>query len=55
MIERQPVESSNLKEVGWEDNVLEVLFKSGVCYQYTGVPEEIFQEFEEQLDKYQQE
>lgn len=37
---RQPVESSNLKSVGFdaERQVLEVEFLNGAIYQYDGVP-----------------
>lgn len=41
--ERIRVESTNLEEIGWEDGKLVVLFKSGAVYEYTGVPEEVFQ------------
>lgn len=35
---RQPVTSSNLKSVGWENNTLEVEFHDGSIYQYANVP-----------------
>jgi hypothetical protein len=38
---RTPVQSSNVRSVGWEAGVLEVEFKGGV-YRYVGVPREIF-------------
>ena len=43
-MERLPVESSNVKEVGYdaETKVLEVEFKSGGIYQYAGVQPEMF-------------
>lgn len=39
---RIPVESSNLKSVGYEDNVLEIEFLDGGVYQYFDVPESIY-------------
>lgn len=41
-MERVVVQSSNLKSIGWEDDVLEVEFVKGGLYRYTNVPEEIF-------------
>jgi len=43
-MERKPVESSNLRSVGYEAGrqVLEVEFVNGSIYQYTGVPEQIY-------------
>lgn len=41
-MEMIPVQSSNVKALGWEDEVLEVEFLKGSVYRYTGVPEEIF-------------
>ncbi|MFH0178294.1 KTSC domain-containing protein [Streptomyces cacaoi] len=40
---RQSVSSSNLRSVGYDpaNGVLEVEFKSGAVYQYSGVPEGI--------------
>lgn len=37
-----PVSSSNLASVGYEEGVLEVAFKSGSVYQYSGVPEFVY-------------
>jgi hypothetical protein len=34
----QPVKSSHIKSIGWDNNVLEVRFKNGSIYQYHGVP-----------------
>lgn len=44
-MERLPVSSSNLASIGYDANgaVLEVEFNHGGIYQYSGVPEEIFQ------------
>ena len=36
------VVSSNVKAVGWEDEILEVEFIKGGRYRYTGVPESIY-------------
>jgi hypothetical protein len=43
-MERHPVKSSNVKAVGYdeEQKVLEVEFKSGGIYQYTGVQPEMY-------------
>jgi len=41
-MERIPVSSSNLASVGYEEGVLEVAFKSGSVYQYSGVPESVY-------------
>jgi hypothetical protein len=45
-MERTYVDSSNLESVGYDSNsnILEVEFKNGTLYQYTGVPEHIFPE-----------
>jgi hypothetical protein len=39
---RQPVSSSNLRSVGWEDSVLEIEFLDGSIYQYFDVPEAVY-------------
>ena len=41
---RQPVQSSDLKSVGYEEqqNLLEIEFISGGIYQYSGVPKDIY-------------
>ncbi len=41
---RQPVQSSNLRSVGYESdtNTLEIEFNSGGIYQYFGVPESVY-------------
>jgi hypothetical protein len=43
-MERIPVESSNLASVGYdpESAVLEVEFKSGGIYEYSGVPQSVY-------------
>jgi hypothetical protein len=43
---RQPVTSSNIAEVGYDENsrTLEVLFMSGNLYQYFDVPSQIYAE-----------
>lgn len=45
-MERIPVQSSNVAEVGYDPNTmtLEVAFHSGGIYQYFDVPEGLFQE-----------
>ncbi|WP_203338773.1 KTSC domain-containing protein [Nocardioides limicola] len=40
-MERVPVVSSNLAEIGYEGGILEVAFKNGSVYQYDGVPVEV--------------
>lgn len=44
-MERQRVSSSNLASVGYDadSSVLEVEFHGGEIYQYSGVPQEIYQ------------
>lgn len=42
-MERIPVSSSNLASVGYQNGILEVAFKSGSVYQYTGVPESVYE------------
>jgi hypothetical protein len=43
-MERQPVKSSNVESVGYdqEEKTLEVKFKSGGVYQYAGVQPEMY-------------
>lgn len=43
---RQPVTSSNVAEVGYDTTTmtLEVAFKNGTVYQYFDVPESVYQE-----------
>jgi hypothetical protein len=44
-MERRPVESSNLKSVGYDSSkqILEIEFKDRSVYQYFTVPESVFQ------------
>lgn len=42
---RQPVDSSNIRSVGWENGTLEVEFNSGRVYEYPGVTEAEYREF----------
>ncbi len=44
---RTPVRSSNIRSIGYEveTRTLEVEFHSGGVYQYSGVPETVFQGF----------
>lgn len=37
----QPVDSSNIESVGYENDTLAVKFKSGKTYTYPGVPAEL--------------
>jgi hypothetical protein len=41
---RQPVTSSNIREVGYDaaSQTLEILFHSGAVYQYSGVPDSVY-------------
>lgn len=34
---RQPVSSSRVKSIGWENNVMEVEFNNGGVYQYSPI------------------
>ena len=47
-MERKPVESSNIKSIGYnpDNQVLEVEFTSGTVYQYDDVPPELYADFE---------
>ncbi len=36
---RQPVSSSRISSVGWQNGILEVEFPNGAIYQYYGVSE----------------
>lgn len=42
-MERQPVESSNVASVGYENGTLEVEFKNGAVYDYSDVSPEEYQ------------
>lgn len=42
---RQPVSSSRISSVGWENNVLENQFHNGAIYQYYGVSHSEYQNF----------
>ena len=39
---RQFVSSSDIRSVGWQNNTLEIEFKSGGLYQYHGVPQDVY-------------
>lgn len=47
MITRQPVQSSNIRSVGYDpaELLLEVEFASGGVYRYQGVSRETYEEF----------
>ncbi|MEZ0611687.1 KTSC domain-containing protein [Fibrella sp. WM1] len=40
---RIPVDSSNLASVGYDGRTLEVEFLNGSVYQYSGVPDEVYE------------
>lgn len=44
-MDRTPVSSSNLSSVGYDanDRILEIQFNSGRIYQYSNVPEDIYE------------
>lgn len=42
-MQRAPVQSSNVRSVGYDAGVLEVEFSSGGVYRYAGVPEATYQ------------
>lgn len=42
-MERILVESSNVKSVGYEDEVLQVEFHRSGVYEYYGVPQDVYQ------------
>lgn len=46
-MERQYVESSNVRSIGYDENlcILEVEFHSGLVYQYYDVPSYVYYEF----------
>jgi hypothetical protein len=46
-VRRDPVSSSNLVSVGYDaaTRVLEVEFRNGGIYQYTGVPADVWRDF----------
>lgn len=46
-MERQPISSSNIISAGYDpaQQILEIEFKSGVVWQYAGVPEYVWFEF----------
>ena len=39
----QPVSSSDIRSVGYQNGVLYIAFNSGSIYSYAGVPEVIYQ------------
>jgi len=39
-----PVSSSNVKSIGYENGILEVIFHNGLAYRYD-VPESVYREF----------
>ena len=45
IMNRQPVSSSRISSVGWENNIMEVQFHNGAVYQYHGVSQVEYQQF----------
>lgn len=43
-MERNPVASSNIRSVGYQDGTLEVEFVTGNVYQYFDVPQQVYQQ-----------
>ena len=41
-IKMQPVESSQIKAIGWEKETMAVQFKNGDIWEYTGVYEDTY-------------
>lgn len=39
---RQPVSSSNIRSIGYGNNILEIEFNSGGIYQYPNVPVSLY-------------
>ena len=44
-MQRQPVESSNIASIGVENGVIEVEFKHGGVYQYSGCSPDLCEQF----------
>lgn len=42
---REPVKSNFIKEIGWENGTMEIKFTNGDVWQYPGVPEDAWQGF----------
>ena len=53
-MQREPVNSSNISSIGWENGTLEIEFNKDIVYQYYGVPEEVFENMfkSESIGKY---
>jgi hypothetical protein len=41
-MERLPVTSETIAEIGYRDSTLEIMFTSGTVYQYFDVPEHVY-------------
>ena len=41
-MERQSVESSQIRSIGYDGGLLEVEFHQGKVYQYQGVPQDVY-------------
>lgn len=44
-MERRPVSSSRIANIGWENNIMEVQFHNGSIYQYYDVSKEEYKSF----------
>ena len=44
-MQRHPVSSSRIRNIGWENNTMEVQFHNGVIYQYYGISEAEYKAF----------
>ena len=44
-VSRNPVNSSRILSVGWENDILEIEFHDGAVYQYYGVTEQECNDF----------
>jgi hypothetical protein len=46
-MQRNDVQSSNIKAIGYENETLEIEFLNGLVYQYFDVPQNIYDELKE--------
>jgi hypothetical protein len=44
-MKRTPCKSSRIKSHGWENNIMELEFCDGVCYQYHLIPRSEYDRF----------
>jgi len=47
-MQRQPVTSSNIAEIGYDNELqtLEIMFKTGISYQYFNVPKHVYEQLQ---------